>query len=156
MAYPLLLDEPHERSVLARQFDPTRGTVVGVSREVHLRRRVGKYLVMRGGDIKTIVTAALMVVVLFSVTQTKGFPALKKGHVYRVTIETDKSDEEIEGLMKDLKSAYGENWVSWSRINPTHVQWTFAADQDQPAPTGIPQEWAEKTTVEDLGPRVLI
>lgn len=107
-------------------------------------------------SVQTLLLAALMVAVLFSVSRTKGFPALKSGHIYRVTIETDKSDEEVNALMSQLKAAYSETWVGFKRLDANHIQWSFVADQDEPAPTGIPDEWASKTTVDDLGPRVLI
>jgi len=105
--------------------------------------------------IQTILFATLAVVVLLSVKRSKGFPALKAGHVYQVTVATDKTDDEVNALMAELKSAYGETWVGFQRLDQTHVQWSFVADQDEPAPT-IPGDWASKTTVDDLGPRVLV
>ncbi len=113
---------------------------------------------MRLGDAQTILLAALAVVVLFSVHRSKGFPPLEKSHVYQVTVELgpDKTDEDVKAMMAELKKAYGESWVDWKRLDATHVQWSFMADQNEPAPTGIPAEWADKTTVDDLGPRVII
>ena len=107
-------------------------------------------------DIWPVIVAALAAVVLLSTHRSKGFPALQRGHIYQVTIETDKTDDEIKTMMAELKAAYGETWVDWRRLDSNHVQWSFMADQDQPAPENIPQEWADKTTVDDLGPRVIV
>lgn len=111
---------------------------------------------MNLSDVKTVLFAALAVAVLFSVRRVKGFPALQRGHVYQVTVATDKPDAEVVAMMAELKKAYGESWVDWKRLNSTHVQWSFVADQDEPAPTTIPKDWADKTTVDDLGPRVIV
>jgi hypothetical protein len=110
------------------------------------------------GDAKTVVLAALLVVVLFSVHRFKGFPSLKRGHVYQVTVELEpgKTDQDVAAMMAELKQAYGETWVDWKRLDATHIQWSFMADQDEPAPTGIPKEWADRTVVDDLGPRVIV
>jgi hypothetical protein len=109
-------------------------------------------------DIWPVVVAALAAIVLFSTHRTKGFPALQRSHIYRVTVELEpgKTDEDVQAMMSELKKAYGETWVDWSRLDETHIQWSFMADQDQPAPTNIPREWADKTTVDDLGPRVIV
>jgi len=113
---------------------------------------------MRLGDAKTVLFAALAVAVLFSVRRIKGFPALERGHVYQVTVDLGpgKTNEDVVAMMAELKTAYGETWVDWCRLDETHIQWSFVADQDQPAPSGIPDEWANKTTVDDLGPRVIV
>jgi hypothetical protein len=113
---------------------------------------------MKLGDVQTVLLAALMVAVLLSVHRTKGFPALQKGHVYQVTVELEpgKTDADVAAMMAELKTAYGETWVDWKRLDATHIQWSFVADKDEPAPTGIPKEWADRTVVDDLGPRVIV
>jgi hypothetical protein len=109
-------------------------------------------------DLRVILLSGLFVVALFSVRRVKGFPALEKGHVYQVTAELEPgtTDEALKATMADLEKAYGETWKGWQKSDPTHVQWTFLADKDQPAPTGLPKWWVEHTVVDDLGPRVIL
>lgn len=106
-------------------------------------------------DIWPVVVAALAAVVLFSVKRTQGFPALRKGHIYQVTVEVTPN-QDVDAMMTELKKAYGETWVDSTKLDATHVQWSFVADQDEPAPSNIPPEWAAKTTVDDLGPRAIV
>jgi hypothetical protein len=101
------------------------------------------------------VVAALAAIVLFSAKRTKGFPALQKGHIYQVTVEV-APEQDIDAMMTELKVGYGETWVDSKRLDENHIQWAFMADKDEPAPTNIPKDWADKTTVDDLGPRVIV
>lgn len=103
--------------------------------------------------LQVIAVATVLVIAMLATKTSKVFPPLQKGHLYRVTMVNNKSDADTKTFMGQVQVAlegYNCVWKGWTKIDATHVQYSFVSGVDEPAPTNLPPE-ALNMTVEDLG-----